>query len=243
MSRGELRRLGHAAQDPAVTFVALVPLALLHLSGRARVGSGAYSLVEELLRPLGEWANPALAVALVLLAFWSIGRIRRLELPWLGGSAFMLLEGALWGSLMGPILVWLTAAIAPGTSEPLSSLSRAGAALGEVHASLALAAGAGLYEELLFRAGLLSGLAVLFRYLLVGLGWREAATTAGFGFALILSAAVFALAHHLGDPEALETRVLAFRFLAGVLLGGLYAWRGLGVVAYAHAAYDAYLLL
>ena len=60
---------------------------------------------------------------------------------------------------------------------------------------------------------------------------------------LVSGPAAFALAHKLGDPDALEPRVFAFRFIAGLLLGGLYAWRGLGVVVYAHAAYDAYLLL
>ena len=41
----------------------------------------------------------------------------------------------------------------------------------------------------------------------------------------------------------LTSSILLFRFLAGVLLGVLYSWRGLAVVAYAHAFYNALILI
>ena len=237
----ELRKIGQAAQDPAITFFALLPLALVHLSGRDAAPNGAYSLVGAILEPLGLWAVWGIAGVLAVLLLWAIGRIRLLELPWAGGASLTLVEGAVWGMLMGPLLAWLTDLVAPGTEPPLAV--GAASEFARVHGSLALAAGAGLYEELVFRAILLTGLTVLFRNLLSGLGWKKSAPLIGFVLGLLISSAAFALAHKLGDPSALDSRILAFRFLAGLLLGGLYAWRGLAVVAYAHAAYDAYLLL
>ena len=235
----ERLRLGRATRDPAITFLLLLPLAVIHLTGRSRERAGAFSIAEWLLDWFGPAAAWVLAGALLLLLFWAIGRILSEELPWRGAAVLLVGEGILWGIVLGPVLQVLTALIAvergPLALEPQGT--------GSVYGLLAVSAGAGLYEEVLFRAGLMASLYVIVASFFAGAGWRESAPTIAYGVALILSAAAFAGAHAWTDPLALEPDVLVFRFLAGLLLGVLFSWRGLAVVAYAHATYDAVLLI
>jgi len=237
----ESGRLLRASQDPAVTFLALLPLALIHLLFRGEVQAAAFDLVERLLAWVGSPSALALSAALVLFFLWAMGRIRREGLPWRGGMALTFIEGAFWGLLLGPVLSHLTSWLTQSQGGPLA-LPAAGVRPG-AFGFLALSAGAGLYEELVFRAGILAGLAVLLRGTFFALGWKHGAPIFATGLALLASSVLFALAHSWGDPHALDPQVFTFRFLGGVLLGVLFAWRGLAVAAYSHAAYDALTLL
>jgi hypothetical protein len=61
---------------------------------------------------------------------------------------------------------------------------------------------------------------------------------------VICSSAAFSLFHHVGPgAEPFEIGRAVYRFVAGLLLGGLFVLRGLGVTAYTHAAYNVYLVL
>jgi len=239
LSRGRRwRLLADSAQDPAITFLLLLPLGLLHISGWREAGSGAFGFVLRLLERLGPAVSWVLAAVLVVLLLWAIGRIRELEIPWRVSAAAVVVEGLFWGFLLGPALSFLTA-LAPIESTPLSL-----AGLPEDwHARLALSAGAGLYEEVLFRGGLLAGSRLLLLGFFRGLGWHGAAPVLSMALALAFSSVLFALAHAWGHPEGLAVPALTFLFFAGILLGLIWRWRGLAVVAYAHAAYDALLLL
>ncbi len=97
--------------------------------------------------------------------------------------------------------------------------------------------GSGVYEELFFRVGLISVIAALLaKVKLLSRGWR-------YALAMAVSSAAFAFAHHLPlfhEPLALEAWV--FRFLAGVVLAGLFVLRGYGVVAYTHSLYNVFLM-
>jgi membrane protease YdiL (CAAX protease family) len=236
MSRTEWHRLGLARRDPSVSFLLLLPLALLHLSGREKAQAGAFAIVDRGL----QWFGPAagwLLAGLSLVAFlWSVGRIKLLNIPWRGGAILLVFEGVCWGFALGPILNLLTS-LASTQVMPLT------VDWGRMHGDLALSAGAGLYEELLFRYGLMSGLYVLLSGFLGTFTSREASRTFSFGLALLVSSLLFSLVHGLGDPTALDSGPFMFRLLAGIVLGLLFSWRGLAVVAYAHAAYDAHLLL
>jgi len=92
--------------------------------------------------------------------------------------------------------------------------------------------GAGIYEELLFRLVLLSLLGWIAAR--CGLGARLG-TAAAVGVASLL----FAAAHHVGpEGEPLCWWVFLFRFLAGVFFSVLFVYRGFGIAAGTHAAYD-----
>ncbi|MBC8369422.1 MAG: CPBP family intramembrane metalloprotease [Planctomycetes bacterium] len=229
-------------RDPAVSFLMLLPLALLHLSGYSVANLEAVSMVEVFLQPWQPYAMWAIVSCLVVSVLWSIGRISQLELAWRGGAMLILAESLFWAVVLGPILGWLKS-IVEIELLPLGSPLDIAEKL-SLHAKLAIAAGAGLYEELIFRVLLLGGLAILLRGLFLNFFSDAVARKLGMVLALVSSAIVFAAAHGAtGDSSALETGPLVYRSLAGIAFGLLYWFRGLAVCAYAHAAYDAILLL
>jgi hypothetical protein len=64
------------------------------------------------------------------------------------------------------------------------------------------------------------------------------------GIAVIASAFIFSGFHYigpLGDPLTLPS--FTYRFVAGLLLSGLYVTRGFGITAWTHALYDVGLAL
>jgi len=100
-----------------------------------------------------------------------------------------------------------------------------------------LALGAGIYEELLFRVILVSGISAIAERLL---GWQR--TTAGI-VAVIISATIFSAFHYIGpygDPLRLDS--FLFRALGGVAFSVVYLLRGFGITAWTHALYDVLVL-
>lgn len=113
-------------------------------------------------------------------------------------------------------------------SDPIQSLSYL--------QKLALSLGAGLYEELFFRVILVSVLILLFNKIF---GKKWAAVTA----AVTLSALLFSAVHYSGSMGDLFTlNSFAYRFIFGLILNGLYVWRGFGVAAWTHALYDVLVI-
>jgi membrane protease YdiL (CAAX protease family) len=103
---------------------------------------------------------------------------------------------------------------------------------------LVMSLGAGVWEETVFRLGMLGGLTALFER---GIGMRRwIAALIGLG----ISSVLFSAMHHIppyGDPFAIG--VFTFRVLAGACFGLLFWFRGFAVAVYTHAFYDLYVLL
>ena len=102
---------------------------------------------------------------------------------------------------------------------------------------LALSLGAGLYEELFFRVFLVSLFIWIFSK------WFGAKSWACYISAILLSAVLFSAVHYtgnMGDPFTMSS--FLFRFLFGVILNGIYVWRGFGVAAWTHALYDVIVI-
>ena len=92
--------------------------------------------------------------------------------------------------------------------------------------------GAGIYEELLFRLILLS----LATWALRRTGIAPRAATIA---AAILTSLLFAAAHNVGPyGEPLEAFRFLFRVLAGLFFAAVFLYRGFGIAAGSHAAYD-----
>lgn len=109
-------------------------------------------------------------------------------------------------------------------SDPINSLS--------VIQKLALSLGAGLYEELFFRVILVTLFILIFTKIL-GKKW------AGITAAVVLSALLFSAVHYVGSMgDAFTLGSFMYRFLFGLILNGIYVWRGFGVAAWTHAIYD-----
>ncbi|MFO7841641.1 MAG: CPBP family intramembrane glutamic endopeptidase [Fidelibacterota bacterium] len=97
--------------------------------------------------------------------------------------------------------------------------------------------GAGVYEELLFRALLLQGL-------LMPASRLPGKTYLWKGAAILISALAFSAAHYIGAAGDVFTPLSFFsRTFGGIMLGGVYMLRGLGAAVYTHAIYDIYTLL
>jgi hypothetical protein len=103
--------------------------------------------------------------------------------------------------------------------------------------ALMISLGAGLYEELVFRVLLVSGLLAAARFLF---GWGRASAAA---FAVITGALIFSAFHYVGPyGDPLELPSFLFRAIAGVAFSALYVTRGFGITAWTHALYDVFVL-
>jgi hypothetical protein len=164
------------------------------------------------------WIERALLVVTVVVAV----RLARRDVPALRLYPLFLLEASLLALLLGPV-----ASLCVGGAP----LERSATAPPAVRVLLSL--GAGAYEEIVFRFLLLAGgFALLHRG--VGLGKAVA-----FAVALAASALLFSAYHHVGpNGEPFRAGRFAFRAAAGVVLGTVFALRGLALCAYLHAFYD-----
>jgi hypothetical protein len=98
-------------------------------------------------------------------------------------------------------------------------------------------AGAGFYEELVFRllgVFLLSG---LFHFL--GFSRRPAVW-----LSVAVCAVVFSAFHYIGSQsDVFQLASFSFRFLLGVMLGAILVLRGFATAVYSHFVYDVYVML
>ncbi len=140
----------------------------------------------------------------------------------------------IFGLVTGTLTGWLLPVIASlGEFPELHVLLRFEQGL---LTQLMISLGAGIYEELLFRVILVSGLAWLGRRVF---GWSSPATSL---FAVTLAALVFSAFHYVGPyGDPLELGSFTFRMVAGLLFSGLYLLRGFGITAWTHALYDVFL--
>lgn len=139
---------------------------------------------------------------------------------------FMLGEAVAYSLLLGTVVTSVLIIFKTLSFPPSSDLLT----------QLTLSLGAGVYEELLFRVILFSGLF----WLLSALTNR---VTAGIVAALI-SSLVFSAVHYLGPlGDQFELYSFAYRFLSGLIFTGLYIARGFGITAYTHALYDVWVIL
>jgi CAAX prenyl protease-like protein len=236
-----------------LAFLAMLPLALvyewgLRASGAARPNA-AQVLLSLWLAPFGDFAVAARWVVLVALGLLAFGLARHEGSRVRAGVARILLEGLLAAVLLGPLLVGAMALLGERFGRLELAWDPARGAPGLAQAALVF--GGAFWEELAFRVGL---------YSLLFLGFRLAASRLKFslgaarwiaeGLALGGSAAFFAAFHFQAFTGWMWSGGLAFSaagftwlFLAGMLLGILYRWRGPGVAAWAHGWFNLALLI
>ncbi len=147
----------------------------------------------------------------------------------------MLAESLLYAVILGGVASTLTAVLLGRLSFALAAgaFDQFGFAT-----QIMISLGAGLYEELVFRVLLVSGLAWVATRLL---GWSP---RAGAVTAAVVGALIFSAFHYIGpygDPFQIES--FTFRAVAGLLFSGLYLTRGFGIAAWSHALYDVVLAI
>jgi hypothetical protein len=138
---------------------------------------------------------------------------------------YIILESACYAGLIGLIVGKLTDYILLTTVDP------AGARV-----QIMLGLGAGVYEELVFRA-------IIYYYTAFTLiRLIDLDVWLGFFIAMCLSSVAFSWFHYIsGAPFNWYSAV--FRFFAGTLFCIMYQVRGLGVTAWTHSLYDVYIVL
>ena len=223
-SRKRWQRYLRETRRPLHSLLFLAPLVLLYEFRGVLTGSNpgldpellAHSVIQDLLGWfgfVGVWLPPL--VFLGALGIAHRARRDRLRVRW------WCLPGMLVESLVLAIPLLATSALfePPPQMRPLEAL------------------GAGVYEELVFRMLLISGLAWLMSEIV------HVPAPPALGLAAVLGALLFALCHF--EPIGSELpawKPFWFKFAAGVYLSVLYIGRGLGVSAGSHAAYNLLLV-
>jgi len=166
------------------------------------------------------------ALAGLFILYKERERLRTLNF---GYFPLLILESAVYAIVVALISGLLVSFVVNSiNSDPIATLSTT--------QKIALSLGAGLYEELFFRVILVSLFTLLFTRLF---DKRWAAITA----AITLSAMLFSALHYVGTfGDAFTLNSFLFRFIFGILLNGIYVWRGFGMAAWTHALYDVMVI-
>ncbi len=229
------RNYWNQSRSPLYSFIFTLPLFLIYELGILLVSSedvpnlrnGADVLMRQVLGTFGILGVYGFGIIFMLgfiVVFllqkqnWAITNIRSKYLLIMFG------ESLIWGAGLFLIL---------RNSQALLMFSNGKTLIQQ----LILAVGAGIYEEFVFRALLITGLAAIFN--LVFQWSRPVRTTS----AMFAAAVIFSLFHFMGSfGDNYEFRLLLIRIVAGTVLGIIYILRGFGVAAYSHAIYDLIVL-
>jgi membrane protease YdiL (CAAX protease family) len=241
---GPVRRYLAETRDPLYAALLVLPLVLGYSLGAWALDwtslNGVDFATPLLLEFFGLtgylYFNLGLVAVAVGVAVWLRVQRGHLRLELL---APMVLESVVYAVLMGIVILFVLKSATPFLAALAEALkpSAAAGAYGDLAPleKLTLSAGAGFYEELVFRLVLLGGT----RWLMVrtlGLG-----PVAGWVFAVLGTSIVFSLVHYLGD-ESFELYSFFFRTLAGLYFATIYAVRGFAVAAWTHAIYDVIVM-
>lgn len=213
-------------RELATTALAVVPLVLVYglglltASERARSGVDFVStrLVSHVPTATYVGLQIAIAVGLVFFALFRAQRPIGDHIRWAWPAVG---EACAWGLGLGGIVLFIM-----GEAHLLSIVVS-----GPFVDRLVLSAGAGLHEELVFRALLIPLITVL---LAKAIGIPK--NTAIIG-AVLISSLIFSGAHHLAG-EPFDGFVFLYRLVAGLVFASLFIWRGFAITAWTHAAYD-----
>jgi hypothetical protein len=226
----------------ALPLLALYEVLAFALSGTelGQVRNGADVLLKSLFAALGgRYGSAVFSLLLLGTGAGLVIRDRRRNGPIIPRFfAGMFVESLLYAVLLGGVTSALTSLLLNGrlmlVAEPGGA--QQGLTSFAVPTQLMISLGAGIYEELLFRVILVSGLAALARTVFK---WRRPA--AGV-FAAVTGALIFSLFHYIGPyGDELTLGSFTFRAIAGLLFSGLYLLRGFGIAAWSHALYDVLL--
>ena len=239
-----LRSYWTTSRAPRYSITFALPLLILYEALAATLSrfageqmrNGADVMLRSLFVTVAGRRGPLVFVLCVIgVSIWLIardlrrgGKLQARVFAWMSAEAVLL--ALAFGLVIGTVTAKLLA--------PLGALAIGGQPPMGVGARLMLSLGAGLYEELLFRVLLVSGLLLVARRVLA---WGPALAKT---FAVVVGALIFSAFHYVGaygDPFRVDSFV--FRTLAGVAFSALYVFRGFGITAWTHALYDVLVLV
>lgn len=242
-ARGSLRWFRHV--NLLTSLVLIFPLlvayqlALLQLPAAA---NGVDLITGQLVALLGTRTHYLLFnLAMVMLFVLLVLVLRRRQQFDLGQFVPVILESGFYALTMGTAIVHLMALL---HVDPKLAVALPPAAQSYVPPAdygpitrFAMALGAGVHEELLFRLAMIPALTLGLEKLLGTSRWLA------LTLAFIVSSVLFSAAHHVigGEPWALQPFV--YRFFCGMLFAALFQFRGLAVAVYTHALYDVWVMV
>jgi hypothetical protein len=222
-----------ATRSPAVSIAVTLPLLLLYNLGLLMPGNREMNATDLLSRTVVSFAgvkgflavNGALVLLSLGLILWLVRKGRFRYGQWLG----LCVEGLLYGLGMGYAVTWFM-----GQAHLLAAIGERSYSLLE---SLSISAGAGYWEELVFRLAMVGGpIAAASRWSRGRAAW---ARIGGVAVASVLvSSVLFSLAHYVGGLETPEWQSFWYRALSGIVFSAVFLARGFAVAAYTHFLYD-----
>jgi hypothetical protein len=218
-------------RKPVYSAALILPfLCIYHLGSwilRTTYINGADALIVRILNSLS--VHSMFGSALVLLAAFTVWQLRT-RASWkinFWMLFFTFLESVCFALLLLFAFGWV-----------LFHSSFSAAAKGSGISRMVLYCGAGIYEELLFRAFLLGILMALFGHVF-HMKRSLAATTAA-----ILGSLLFAAFHYFGSAgDSFAIGSFVQRTVGGLYFSVLYVTRGFGITAASHAIYDMLIVL
>jgi membrane protease YdiL (CAAX protease family) len=227
----EIRAYFDRSSDLVTSLVLVVPLLLVYNLGLVLTDWTALNGADVVTVTLVQWAGfRGYSIFQAALALFFIGAIawlqKRRRFQWADYWP-LLVESSVYAVSMGSLILLIMA-----EASLLGPDARARTWVEIVTVS----AGAGVYEELLFRLLLIPALAWLTAQMFkISLG-------ASLAVGVALSSVVFSAAHYFG-PEPFAFFTFAYRTLAGLVFSLLYLFRGFAVAVYTHFLYDVYVML
>jgi membrane protease YdiL (CAAX protease family) len=227
--QGLLRDQG--AARPLASLVFLAPLLVFYAIGVIWLRQDMPARADVLLRDALGWLGvtgymaPTWMVVLILVV-WHMIRRDPWHINW-GTVGLMVAETAI---LSVPLILLVAVFNLASHGPPLLAISDHDARgwFAIIHASI----GAGVFEELIFRLLMVGGTMFILREILKD-------RSAGASIAVILiTAALFAGAHVLDNPQRFGWDTFLFRSAAGIYLGFVFLYRGFGVAAGTHILFD-----
>lgn len=164
---------------------------------------------------------------LTVLYVWYVRRLRRSRRFDARRFPQVLVEATVYAVFMGPVASLLVSKMYLIGSSVLS--------MGPVD-RLVASAGAGFYEELIFR---LVGIGLI-------TGWlekRRLKKWLSVLIAVLVTSLVFSAMHYLGPgSDTFSMASFLFRLVLGAMLGAIFVFRGFATAVYAHFLYDLYVM-
>ncbi|MGQ9706721.1 MAG: CPBP family intramembrane glutamic endopeptidase [bacterium] len=215
-----------AVREWIYSLIFIIPLAIIYeissLVANRSIITGIRSAAEVwILKVLYTFGFPTFIplsiIFIIVFGFiYLIKRRKGFKMRW-HYTIFMLIEALILGALLGIVVSFFMRIL------PLS--------FNAIH-NISLSFGAGLYEELIFRALLLPALAFIFIKL-------KLKKIVSWSLAIIISSILFSVMHHLGAfGEPFRIDAFIYRFLSGCFFSVLYLLRGFGITAWSHSIYD-----
>lgn len=215
------------SRRPLASLVFILPLLVVYEIGVLLLGvqNGADAFMRRLLDMLGfsqHFLLPVLTVCILLGWNYVSHQPWKISPSLMSGMA---VESLLLGVCLRLVLFFQVLLFYMVDSTTVASI---GGTIKEAVGFL----GAGIYEELLFRLILLTAVT----WTLQRAGFMPRVSLIG---AVLLTSLLFSAAHHIGPSgEPLLWSRFLFRTLAGVFFSIVFIYRGFGIAAGSHAAYD-----